>query len=50
MPLQDMFRGDRYGKLKDPFGHHWSIATHVEDVAPEECARRAAVAFGGCSK
>jgi uncharacterized glyoxalase superfamily protein PhnB len=47
MPLQDMFWGDRYGKLTDPFGHHWSIATHKEDVAPDECARRAAAAFGG---
>jgi uncharacterized glyoxalase superfamily protein PhnB len=42
MPVQDMFWGDRYGKLKDPFGHVWSIATHVEDVAPEEMARRMA--------
>jgi len=49
MPLQDMFWGDRYGKLTDPFGHHWSIATHKEDVSPQECARRAAAAFsGGC--
>lgn len=51
MPVQDMFWGDRYGKLTDPFGHHWSIATHVEDVTPEQCAERAAAAFGGqCSK
>jgi predicted enzyme related to lactoylglutathione lyase len=34
MPLADMFWGDRYGKLKDPFGHSWSLATHVEDIAP----------------
>ena len=40
MPLADMFWGDRYGKGKDPFGHNWSIATHVEDVSPEECERR----------
>lgn len=41
MPVEDMFWGDRYGKLTDPFGHQWSIATHKEDVAPEELARRA---------
>jgi uncharacterized glyoxalase superfamily protein PhnB len=36
MPLDDMFWGDRYGILEDPFGHRWSIATHVRDVSPEE--------------
>jgi uncharacterized glyoxalase superfamily protein PhnB len=36
MPLDNMFWGDRYGKLEDPFGHHWSVATHVRDVSPEE--------------
>ena len=36
MPLDDMFWGDRYGKLEDPFGHQWSIGTHVRDVSPEE--------------
>ncbi len=36
MPVADMFWGDRYGKLEDPFGHHWSVATHVRDVSPEE--------------
>jgi PhnB protein len=36
MPVQDMFWGDRYGLVTDPFGHHWSIATHVRDVSPEE--------------
>ena len=36
MPLEDTFWGDRYGKLEDPFGHHWSVATHVRDVTPEE--------------
>jgi uncharacterized glyoxalase superfamily protein PhnB len=45
MPLSDMFWGDRYGKLKDPFGHEWSIATHKEDVSPEECGRRMAEFF-----
>ena len=36
MPLADQFWGDRYGKLVDPFGHHWSVATHVRDVSVEE--------------
>ena len=40
MPVQDMFWGDRYGKLTDPFGQQWGIATHKEDVAPEEMPRR----------
>jgi PhnB protein len=40
MPVQDMFWGDRYGKLTDPFGQQWGIATHIEDVAPEEMKRR----------
>ena len=41
MPLADMFWGDRYGKLTDPFGHSWSVATHKEDVAPAEMEKRA---------
>ena len=40
MPPADMFWGDRYGRLTDPFGHSWSIATHTEDVAPEEMKKR----------
>lgn len=36
MPLDDMFWGDRYGKIEDPFGHHWSVGTHKRDVSPEE--------------
>jgi PhnB protein len=40
MPPQDMFWGDRYGKLTDPFGHSWALATHKEDVAPAEMERR----------
>ena len=36
MPLADMFWGDRFGKLVDPFGHHWSIAEHLEDLTPEQ--------------
>lgn len=36
MPVADMFWGDRYGTLEDPFGHHWSVATHIRDVSQEE--------------
>jgi len=36
MPVTDMFWGDRFGALEDPFGHHWSVATHQRDVRPEE--------------
>lgn len=36
MPPTDMFWGDRYGKLTDPFGHSWGLATHIKDVTPEE--------------
>ena len=36
MPVADMFWGDRYGKLEDPFGHHWSVATHMRDVSSRE--------------
>ncbi len=45
MPLADMFWGDRYGKLRDPFGHEWSIAHHVRDVPPAEIAAAAKKAF-----
>ena len=40
MPVQDMFWGDRYGIVVDPFGHQWQIATHKEDVTPEEMQKR----------
>ena len=40
MPIQDMFWGDRYGKVTDPFGQQWGIATHIEEVAPEEMKKR----------
>ena len=40
MPAQDMFWGDRFGSVTDPFGHQWQIATHVEDVSEEEMAER----------
>jgi PhnB protein len=46
-PIQDQFYGDRSGTLEDPFGHRWSVATHIEDVPPEELAARAAAATGG---
>ncbi|HEV3142308.1 MAG TPA: VOC family protein, partial [Gemmataceae bacterium] len=36
MPAMDMFWGDRYGKFQDPFGHEWSVATHIKDVSPQE--------------
>jgi len=45
-PVEDQFYGDRAGQFEDPFGHRWSVATHVEDVPPEEMARRAE-AMGG---
>jgi PhnB protein len=40
MPLMDMFWGDRYGKVVDPFGHHWGISTHKEDVSEAEMEKR----------
>lgn len=46
-PVETQFYGDRMGLLEDPFGHRWSVASHVEDVAPDEMARRAAEAMGG---
>jgi PhnB protein len=45
-PPQDQFYGDRDGYVVDPFGHGWTIATHLEDVAPEEMARRMAELHG----
>ncbi len=44
MPVETKFYGDRGGNFEDPFGHHWYIATHVEDVTPEEMHSRAAAA------
>ncbi len=46
MPLANMFWGDRYGMLVDPFGHAWSLATHQEDLTPEEIGRRAQTGCG----
>ncbi len=45
MPPTDMFWGDRYCKVVDPYGHKWSMATHIEDVSPREMGRRAAAEF-----
>lgn len=45
MPMTDMFWGDRYGAVTDPFGHCWSIATHVKDLSPEEIGRAAEAAM-----
>ncbi len=45
MPLADMFWGDRYGQLQDPFGHRWSVATHVRDLSPEQIRAAAAAAM-----
>lgn len=50
MPLMDAFWGDRFGKLIDPFGHHWSIATHIEDVTEEEMHRRAVAFSSNCAQ
>ena len=45
-PVTDKFYGDRSGKYKDPYGHIWSFATHVEDVSPDEMNERAAAIYG----
>ena len=49
MEPQDMFWGDRFGSLTDPFGHHWSLATHVEDLSDEEIAKRGQAAMAQTS-
>lgn len=46
-PTEDQFYGDRTGQFQDPFGHRWHVATHVEDVPPEEMEKRAAAAMAG---
>lgn len=50
MQPQDMFWGDRYCRLRDPYGHQWSIATHVEDPTMEQMQERLARLFGGGSR
>lgn len=46
-PVENQFYGDRTGQFEDPFGHRWSVATHVEDVPPEEMEKRVAEAMSG---
>ena len=46
MPVENMFWGDRYGRIEDPFGHQWSIATHVRDVSADEIQQ---AATAGCA-
>lgn len=46
MPPEDMFWGDRYARLEDPFGHHWSVATHVRDMSPEQMQQAMAAMRG----
>lgn len=48
MPATDMFWGDRMGSMEDPFGHVWSVATHVKDVTPEEMAKGAQEMMKNC--
>jgi PhnB protein len=50
MPLANQFWGDRYGQVRDPFGHSWALGQHVEDVSPEEMQRRAREMFAQMSK
>jgi PhnB protein len=46
MPLADQFWGDRYGVVEDPCGHRWSMASHMQDMTPEEMQKAAAAMFG----
>jgi PhnB protein len=50
MPLMDQFWGDRYGIVKDPFGHKWSLATHTRDMSPEEMQKEQEKAFSKMPK
>lgn len=45
MPVADLFWGDRYGRVRDPFGHHWSIATHTRDLSPGQIFEAATAAM-----
>lgn len=49
-PMENTFWGDRYRKVVDPYGHHWGIATHIEDVSPEEMERRGKEYFAQMEK
>jgi PhnB protein len=46
-PVENQFYGDRTGQFEDPFGHRWNVGSHVEDVPPDEMAKRAAEMAGG---
>jgi PhnB protein len=46
-PVENQFYGDRSGQFEDPFGHHWNVSTHVEDVSPDEMAKRAQQMMAG---
>jgi len=46
-PVENQFYGDRMGQFEDPFGHRWSVGSHIEDVSPDEMDKRAAEAMGG---
>ena len=46
-PVEDQFYGDRSGQFEDPFGHRWNVATHVEDIPPDEMMKRAEAAMAG---
>lgn len=50
MPVTDMFWGDRYGQVSDPFGHVWSIATHKHDYTPEQIKKNMGEFFANCGK
>lgn len=50
MPMADMFWGDRYGQIVDPFGHHWALGAHQEDISPEEMERRGQAVFAEMAK
>jgi PhnB protein len=52
MPPADMFWGDRYGVIVDPFGHNWSVATRKQDLTPDQVAKNAQAVFaeGGCAE
>jgi PhnB protein len=46
IPLADFFWGERYGSLRDPFGHHWALVSRIEDLSPAEIQRRATAFYG----
>lgn len=50
MPMADMFWGDRMGMLRDPFGHSWAVAVHIEDLTPRQMKKRMEEACGQCGE